>query len=85
VLALWTGIPVYKLTERRPPSVRMEDELHKRIVGQSPRSRRCRSIRHRAASDPKRPFSVHLPRPLGRQGTETAKTLAGFLFSDEAR
>jgi ATP-dependent Clp protease ATP-binding subunit ClpC len=88
VLALWTGIPVYKLTEEETAKLlRMEDELHKRIVGQeqavvavSKAIRRTRA----GLKDPKRPSgSFIFLGPSGVGKTELAKTLAEFLFGDE--
>ena len=72
VLALWTGIPVYKLTEEETAKLlRMEDELHKRIVGQDDAIKAVsQAIRRTRAGlkDPKRPAGlVHLPRPVGRR------------------
>ena len=69
VLSIWTGIPVYKLTEEETAKLlRMEEELHKRIVGQqdavkavspSGSSYACRSQRSEATRR-----IVHLPRPV---------------------
>jgi len=88
VLALWTGIPVYKLTEEETAKLlRMEDELHKRIVGQHDAVRAVsQSIRRTRAGlkDPKRPSgSFIFLGPSGVGKTELAKTLAEFLFGDE--
>ncbi|MDA8270529.1 MAG: ATP-dependent Clp protease ATP-binding subunit [Actinomycetota bacterium] len=89
VLANWTGIPVYKLTEEETAKLlRMEDELHKRIVGQQEAiSALSRAIRRTRAGlkDPKRPSgSFIFLGPTGVGKTELAKTLAEFLFGDEA-
>jgi len=89
VLSLWTGIPVYKLTEEETEKLlRMEDELHKRVIGQidavqavSQAIRRTRA----GLKDPKRPSgSFIFLGPSGVGKTELAKTLAEFLFGDES-
>jgi len=88
VLSLWTGIPVYKLTEEETAKLlRMEDELHKRVVGQNEAIKAVsQAIRRTRAGlkDPKRPSgSFIFLGPSGVGKTELAKTLAEFLFGDE--
>jgi ATP-dependent Clp protease ATP-binding subunit ClpC len=88
VLAMWTGIPVYKLTEQETAKLlRMEDELHKRVIGQADAVRSVsQAIRRTRAGlkDPKRPSgSFIFLGPTGVGKTELAKTLAEFLFGDE--
>ncbi len=89
VLANWTGIPVYKLTEEETSKLlRMEDELHKRIVGQEDAiNALSRAIRRTRAGlkDPKRPSgSFIFLGPTGVGKTELAKALAELLFGDES-
>jgi len=88
VLALWTGIPVYKLTEEETAKLlRMEEELHKRVISQEDAIKAVsQAIRRTRAGlkDPKRPSgSFIFLGPSGVGKTELAKTLAEFLFGDE--
>ncbi|MFN0284233.1 MAG: ATP-dependent Clp protease ATP-binding subunit [Kineosporiaceae bacterium] len=88
VLATATGIPVFKLTEEESARLlRMEDELHKRIIGQNDAIRALsQAIRRTRAGlkDPKRPGgSFIFAGPTGVGKTELAKALAEFLFGDE--
>jgi ATP-dependent Clp protease ATP-binding subunit ClpC len=88
VLANWTGIPVYKLTEEETAKLlRMEDELHKRVIGQEDALKALsRAIRRTRAGlkDPKRPSgSFIFLGPTGVGKTELAKALAEFLFGDQ--
>jgi ATP-dependent Clp protease ATP-binding subunit ClpC len=88
VLATATGIPVFKLTEEESQRLlRMEDELHKRVIGQNDAIRALsQAIRRTRAGlkDPKRPGgSFIFAGPSGVGKTELSKTLADFLFGDE--
>jgi ATP-dependent Clp protease ATP-binding subunit ClpC len=88
VLAMWTGIPVSKLTEAETAKLlRMEEELHKRVIGQEDAVKAVsQAIRRTRAGlkDPKRPSgSFIFLGPTGVGKTELAKTLAEFLFGDE--
>src|SRR6201996_649868 len=88
VLAIWTGIPVFKLTEEETARLlRMEDELHKRVIGQEQAIKAvAQAIRRTRAGlkDPKRPGgSFIFAGPSGVGKTELSKTLAEFLFGDE--
>ena len=88
VLSIWTGVPVYKLTEEETSKLlRMEEELHKRVVGQDEAIHATsQAIRRTRAGlkDPKRPSgSFIFLGPSGVGKTELAKTLAEFLFGDE--
>src|SRR5215211_61707 len=88
IVSMWTGIPVFKLTEAETKKlIRMEEELHKRVIGQdiaieavSKAIRRSRA----GIKDPKRPAgSFIFLGPSGVGKTELARTLAEFLFGDE--
>jgi ATP-dependent Clp protease ATP-binding subunit ClpC len=88
IVSMWTGIPVFKLTEAETQKLlRMEDELHKRVIGQEPAIKAVsRAIRRARAGikDPKRPSgSFIFLGPSGVGKTELARTLAEFLFGDE--
>ncbi len=88
VLALMTGIPVSDLTEDDIERLkRMEDHLHKRVIGQEQAIKAlAKSIRRTRAGlkDPKRPSgSFIFAGPSGVGKTELSKTLAEFLFGDE--
>ncbi|HEX9122192.1 MAG TPA: ATP-dependent Clp protease ATP-binding subunit [Actinomycetota bacterium] len=88
VLSTWTGIPVFKLTEEETEKLlRMEDELHKRIISQNESivavSKAIRRTRA-GLKDPKRPSgSFIFLGPSGVGKTELSKALAEFLFGDE--
>jgi ATP-dependent Clp protease ATP-binding subunit ClpC len=88
VLANWTGIPVVKLTQEESERLlHMEDELHKRVIGQEQAiSAVSKAIRRTRAGlkDPKRPSgSFIFLGPSGVGKTELAKTLAEYLFGNE--
>src|SRR6202789_962380 len=88
VLATATGIPVFKLTEEESQRLlRIEDELHKRVIGQNDAIKALsQAIRRTRAGlkDPKRPGgSFIFAGPSGVGKTELSKTLAEFLFGDE--
>ena len=88
VLATATGIPVFKLTEEESQRLlRMEDELHKRVIGQNDAiGALSQAIRRTRAGlkDPKRPGgSFIFAGPSGVGKTELSRTLAEFLFGDE--
>ena len=85
---MWTGIPVYKLTEEETQKLlHMEDDLHKRVIGQEDSIKAvAQAVRRTRAGlkDPKRPSgSFIFLGPSGVGKTELAKTLAEFLFGDE--
>ena len=88
VLSASTGIPVFKLTEEETARLlRMEDELHRRVIGQDQAIKALsKAIRRTRAGlkDPKRPGgSFIFAGPSGVGKTELSRTLASFLFGDE--
>ncbi len=88
VLANATGIPVIKLTEEESSRLlRMEDELHKRVIGQDEAIRALSQVIRRTRAglkDPKRPGgSFIFAGPTGVGKSELAKALAEFLFGEE--
>ncbi len=88
IVSKWTGIPVAKLTAgEREKLLKLEDELHKRVVGQDEAVRKVADaiLRSKAGiKDPKRPIGSFLfLGPTGVGKTELAKTLAAYLFDDE--
>ena len=88
VVSSWTGIPVQALTEEESQKLlRMEDALHKRVVGQDEALKAVsRAIRRGRAGlkDPRRPTgSFIFLGPSGVGKTELARTLAEFMFGDE--
>ena len=88
VVSSWSGVPVYSLKEEETKKlIRMEDELHKRIVGQDEAINAVsRAVRRARAGmkDPKRPIgSFVFLGPTGVGKTELARSLAEFLFGDE--
>src|SRR5207344_109062 len=88
IVGMWTGIPVFKLTEAETKKlIRMEEELHKRVIGQEVAiTAVSKAIRRSRAGikDPKRPAgSFIFLGPSGVGKTELARTLADFLFGDE--
>jgi ATP-dependent Clp protease ATP-binding subunit ClpC len=88
IVSMWTGIPVFKLTEAETKKlIRMEEELHKRVIGQEVAiTAVSKAIRRSRAGikDPKRPSgSFIFLGPSGVGKTELGRTLAEFLFGDE--
>ncbi|HZI90387.1 MAG TPA: ATP-dependent Clp protease ATP-binding subunit [Thermoleophilaceae bacterium] len=88
IVSMWTGIPVFKLTEAETQKLmRMEDELHKRVIGQHAAIEAVsKAIRRSRAGlkDPKRPTgSFIFLGPSGVGKTELGRALAEFLFGDE--
>ncbi|MCI6173479.1 MAG: ATP-dependent chaperone ClpB [Clostridiales bacterium] len=88
IVSKWTGIPVAKLTAgEREKLLGLEQELHKRVIGQDEAVRKVADaiLRSKAGiKDPKRPIGSFLfLGPTGVGKTELAKTLASYLFDDE--
>ena len=88
IVSRWTGIPVTRLKEAETERlVRMEEELHKRVVGQDEAIKAIsRAIRRSRAGlkDPRRPIgSFIFSGPTGVGKTELARALAEFLFADK--
>ena len=88
IISRWTGIPVAKLTEsERNKTLHLDDELHKRVVGQDEAVEKVTDaiIRSKAGiKDPTKPIGSFLVLgPTGVGKTELAKTLAASLFDDE--
>ena len=88
IISRWTGIPVTKLTEgERTKLLGLEDELHKRVIGQNEGVRLVTDaiLRSKAGiKDPSKPIGSFLfLGPTGVGKTELAKTLAATLFDDE--
>jgi len=89
VVARWTGIPVAKMLQsEKDKLLHLEDELHKRVIGQDEAIRAISNAVRRSRAglqDPKRPIGSFLF--LGTTGvgkTELAKALADYLFDDES-
>ena len=88
IVSKWTGVPVNRLMESEMQKLlRMEDVLHKRLIGQEEAVNTVSDAIRRARSglkDPKRPIGTFIfLGPTGVGKTELAKTLAEFLFNDE--
>jgi ATP-dependent Clp protease ATP-binding subunit ClpB len=89
IVSSWTGVPVARLLEgEQAKLMRMEDELHKRVVGQDEAVAAVSDAVRRARAglkDPRRPIgSFIFLGPTGVGKTELARALAAFLFDDEA-
>ncbi len=89
IISRWTGIPVAKLTEsERNKTLHLDDELHKRVIGQDDGVEKVTEaiIRSKAGiKDPGKPIGSFLfLGPTGVGKTELAKALAASLFDDEA-
>jgi len=88
VVSRWTGVPVDKMLEgERAKLLRMEDELHKRVIGQDEAIVAVSNAVRRARAglqDPNRPIGSFLfLGPTGVGKTELTKALAAFLFDDD--
>ncbi len=88
ILAQWTGIPIFRLEEKESEKLlKIEEELHKRVVGQDePISAIAHAVRRSRAGikDPKRPIgSFIFLGPTGVGKTLLARALADFMFGDE--
>jgi ATP-dependent Clp protease ATP-binding subunit ClpB len=88
IVSKWTGIPISKLKQsEREKLLHLEDELHKRVVGQDPAVKAVAEAiqRSRAGlSDPRRPIaSFMFMGPTGVGKTELAKALASYMFNTE--
>ena len=89
IISRWTGIPITKLTEgEREKTLHLEDELHRRVIGQEEGVRLVAEaiLRSKAGiKDPTKPIGSFLfLGPTGVGKTELAKTLAASLFDDES-
>ncbi len=88
IVAIWTGIPVSRMIESEQEKLlHMEEELHKRVIGQEEAIHAVSEAIRRARAglkDPKRPIgSFIFLGPTGVGKTELARALAEFLFDDE--
>jgi len=88
IVASWTGIPVHRLVEAETQRLlRMEEELHRRVIGQEEAIRTVSQAVRRARAglkDPKRPIgSFIFLGPTGVGKTELARSLAEFMFDSE--
>ncbi len=88
IVSEWTGVPVRRLTEEETAKLlRMEDEMHQRVIGQDEAVKVVsKAVRRGRAGlkDPKRPVGVFMfVGPTGVGKTEMARSLADFLFGDE--